>query len=460
MVSVDRFCGHLSSVGLFLMKGEIHMKKTNVPQPDPEQALGLENAEEFLRSAIKHGILSVSDVRNTIAMKKKKSVLRVHPYKISQGRGSDKRFFTYITEGNSSQRKKVRKNTEIELIDYLYEYYFGEDLFHKNCTIPDIYEEWLNYRLATCRSESTVHRNDNDYKRFYVNEPLSKHIMSTPIRKLTRADIREWMHLIIKKYEMDATAFGNMAVIIRQIFKYMMDRDMLETDNCNAVHIDKRAFVKKGKPKAETQIFYEDEVEEIISLACQKAQEKSDESFYAIPLFFYTGLRIGECLGLSHDDFDKETRTLHVHRSFVVMDHRNEDGSWAQRKYEVVDYLKQNGNPRDVLITKECFDLQRETRKMQFKKGIDANGLLFRVKTPNNISCKLARICKELGIDKRSPHKGRKTYISTLLNKGLDPDFVRTQVGHRDLQTTLNSYAFSTTRKEKQLDALSEALSY
>ena len=66
----------------------------------------------------------------------------------------------------------------------------------------------------------------------------------------------------------------------------------------------------------------------------------------------------------------------------------------------------------------------------------------------------VTRICKDLGITCRSPHKGRKTYISTLLNKGIDPDFVRTQVGHRDLMTTLNSFAFSTTRKEEQLEVL------
>ena len=97
---------------------------------------------------------------------------------------------------------------------------------------------------------------------------------------------------------------------------------------------------------------------------------------------------------------------------------------------------------------------------MPMKKGLASSDLLFHVKTPNNISRKLTRICKDLGITCRSPHKGRKTYISTLLNKGVDPDFVRTQVGHRDLMTTLNSYAFSTTRKEEQLEVLSKALSY
>ena len=43
----------------------------------------------------------------------------------------------------------------------------------------------------------------------------------------------------------------------------------------------------------------------------------------------------------------------------------------------------------------------------------------------------------------RSPHKMRKTYISTLLNNNMDPDFVRTQAGQKELQTTFNSYTYS-----------------
>ena len=67
---------------------------------------------------------------------------------------------------------------------------------------------------------------------------------------------------------------------------------------------------------------------------------------------------------------------------------------------------------------------------------------------------KLYRLCDELGIMRRSAHKMRKTYVSTCLNKGLDPDFVREQVGHSDLQTTFNYYTFSTTRDEDKLKEL------
>ena len=85
--------------------------------------------------------------------------------------------------------------------------------------------------------------------------------------------------------------------------------------------------------------------------------------------------------------------------------------------------------------------------------------LLFPNITESNVQCKLYRMCNVLGLTKRSPHKWRKTYISTLLNNGVDADFIRQQVGHKDLQTTFNSYAYSTTREEEQLEQLNMLLS-
>ena len=83
---------------------------------------------------------------------------------------------------------------------------------------------------------------------------------------------------------------------------------------------------------------------------------------------------------------------------------------------------------------------------------------LFPDITQANVQYKLYRACKKLGLTERSPHKWRKTYISTLLNNGVDPDFVRNQVGHKDLQTTFNSYSYSTTRTEKQVAVLENIL--
>jgi integrase len=111
----------------------------------------------------------------------------------------------------------------------------------------------------------------------------------------------------------------------------------------------------------------------------------------------------------------------------------------------------------DKFPCSECFDIADKVRKIQQGKRVERE-LLFVAKTLSDIECKLYRICKQLDILKRSTHKIRKTYISTLLNNRVDADFVREQVGHRDLKTTFDSYTYSTTRKEKNLEKLQQVL--
>lgn len=61
------------------------------------------------------------------------------------------------------------------------------------------------------------------------------------------------------------------------------------------------------------------------------------------------------------------------------------------------------------------------------------------------------KYCKRLGIPYRSSHKARKTYISSLLDGGVNINTVRKQVGHADERTTYKSYCFDPhTDKERE----------
>ena len=208
------------------------------------------------------------------------------------------------------------------------------------------------------------------------------------------------------------------------------------------------------KKPAKTQIFFADEKDQLVAAAYQLAEETIDEQFLAIPLFFLTGLRIGECLGLSYDDFDEDLHIIRVHRSMIAVDQVDKDRNWGKREYVIEEYLKKNAEEREVIVTDECFRIADKIRELQREKGIYSS-MLFHVKTPTNLQKKLARLCKMVDIQVRSPHKIRKTYISTLINQSIDMDFIREQVGHKDLQTTLNSYTYSTSRIEKKYADLS-----
>lgn len=85
--------------------------------------------------------------------------------------------------------------------------------------------------------------------------------MTTPLLKLTVADIKEWSYSIIKKYELTKKAYYNASTIIRQVYEYLIEKEVAEKSPCKAVKINSAVFKKSCKKPAETQVFYADEIE-------------------------------------------------------------------------------------------------------------------------------------------------------------------------------------------------------
>ena len=176
-----------------------------------------------------------------------------------------------------------------------------------------------------------------------------------------------------------------------------------------------KLFRKESKKPSKTQIFYPDEIDQICDECFRLAHETSDETYLAIPLFFLTGIRIGELLGLGFDDFNNIESSLYIHRSFCMEMELLENGSFSSRHYEIQDHLKLNAEPRIVKVPEQVFEIEKKIRLLHMKKGTVRN-FLFQVTTPHAKTGKLYSICENLGIARRSPHKCRKTYISNLFN--------------------------------------------
>ena len=70
---------------------------------------------------------------------------------------------------------------------------------------------------------------------------------------------------------------------------------------------------------------------------------------------------------------------------------------------------------------------------------------------------KLYKICDKIGIPRRSIHKLRKTYISTLIDEGVNINTIREMVGHEDEKVTYKNYCFDRRPKpqiEEQLEMI------
>lgn len=218
-------------------------------QDTKNSILNLSNisSEQMLSFLAEYGIINVGDIQNILFMKKKEKVSSIHTYEIFQGKGKDKRWFTYIVdESKESGRRKIAKQTETALYNYLYDLYFGKGKQqYENSSLADVYIEWLKYKDTLANRSNYIRRIDCDYKKYYVNEPLSKTILTKPLKNLTKIDIETWAYAIIKKYKLTKKAYYNMSIILRQVLEYMVDKEILKDNPYDRVKINTSDFVRE-----------------------------------------------------------------------------------------------------------------------------------------------------------------------------------------------------------------------
>ena len=98
-------------------------------------------------------------------------------------------------------------------------------------------------------------------------------------------------------------------------------------------------------------------------------------------------------------------------------------------------------------------------RSIRFKGHFD-NGLQTKVRNCDEEQTERCNTGEVLGQGTKlqTVRNYLKAYVSHLLNNGFDQNFVREQVGHQMLQTTLNYYVYSTTRNTQKIERLNKVL--
>ena len=148
----------------------------------------------------------------------------------------------------------------------------------------------------------------------------------------------------------------------------------------------------------------------------------------------YTGLRIGEALGLCWADIDFDTGLIHVHRQL------------SRKRLHAP--LKTEAGERHVILTPAIAKLLREHwLASSHKKPTD---LVFantvgRGRDYRRVGEAFRQAVKRAGIahdgKRLSLHSLRHSYASLLIANGLNVVFVSRQLGHANPTITLNTYA-------------------
>ena len=164
--------------------------------------------------------------------------------------------------------------------------------------------------------------------------------------------------------------------------------------------------------------------------ACNTLRDK-----FLIRLLYETGLRIGEALGLRHEDMVTGTHNeIHI----------------IPRLDNINHVRAKSGVERTVHVSKELMQWYSAYLIDEYPQDIDCDfvfvvikalvkGELGRPLAYKTVDSLFRRLSKKTGM-KVNPHLLRHSHATELIRAGWDMSRVQKRLGHTDIQTTINTY--------------------
>lgn len=417
---------------------------------------------ELLKFAIENGMIDTALVRERIEMHKRKEILDKHPYTIWQGK--DEKWRTYIPDENKG-RKLVKRNTQESIENYVIKYWNDnsdeevQKRVAKEISLKKIFPDWLNYKQLHTDSTSYTKKITADWKKFYASQP---DFINMPLQKMTNLFLDEWAHGMIKKFDLTKKAYYNMTMILRQCLDYAVERGYIEENVFSGVKINTKMFRRVKKKSGESQVYTMDEEERLIKDMIRRFQDNPKNTApLAVMLAFEIGVRIGELCALRFSDI--EGNYIHIQRQEVREFEKVDDFTMKFKCYKVVEYTKSEDGFRDIYLTETARKIIELARHMNMVNGeYSEEGYIFVRKHKNinhySIQAMILRGCNRVNMDVKTSHKIRKTYISTLIDSGLNIDAVRRFAGHSDERTTYGNYCYNRLTDRQTEEVVEGAL--
>ena len=188
-----------------------------------------------------------------------------------------------------------------------------------------------------------------------------------------------------------------------------------------------------GKQNAEKFDFWTyDEFQKFIQSA------KDDILAYTVfNLFFYSGIREGELLALTLEDFDFDKNTVSINKSLAII-----DGKPVSKR------TKTPKSNRVIALPLPVIDLVKVYANGLYKHKPTSR--LFQA-SKTSLHRDMKKYCEVSGIRKIKVHELRHSHASHLIELGVSPLTISERLGHEDIKTTLNTYSHLYPNKQSEI---------
>ena len=272
--------------------------------------------------------------------------------------------------------------------------------------------------------ESTIYTYKGQYKNHIAPVLGNMKLKDITTPKLTQ---------VMQSYDLNPSTVRKVYVIVQSIFRRAVEQGFIRSNPCHNV------ILPKNREQTKVMALNEGELHRFVTLINESS---CDEDLKRIFLFLLlTGMRCGECFGLSWDDVDFENMTISIRHTLNDIGGKHSLTAPKTRKSIRIICM----NETTAAILKE----QREyVNQMKAALGSEYthSEMVFpsakgNYRDRSSVLTSLKRMTKGTEFEHMTLHKLRHCNATMLLNAGIELKAISDHLGHCDINVTADIYA-------------------
>lgn len=320
--------------------------------------------------------------------------------------------------GKQRQREKSGFKTKAEAKKYGIEQEEfmnkGFGILAKDVPFADYFKTWYTTFKTKDVSPITLKR----YKNFY--KQISKFFDVQGIQTITRLNYQEFINEYGATHAPDTV--NKLNAIVKNCVQSALLDGLIQRDFTLGITIT------SNKDKIlQVEYLNIDEIKAVMHAATSKL-EKNYTSRYMIITAILTGMRLGEISALTWNDIDFEKQTININKSWDAQ--------------SGIKPTKTKSSIRTIAVPKELLDILSDLK-------VNKNEYVFlnqyqRIPGSNAVNKTLRSLLDECNLVKRGFHfhSLRHSHVAFLLYKNVDIYAISKRLGHANITTTINKYAY------------------
>ena len=321
-------------------------------------------------------------------------------------------------------------NNQTYFCDFRYKNYIGQTkgttkrgfkTYHEAKKWEDKFKsENQGYGNLTFNQFSIIYLNDlknrvseNTFKNreYYITARLIPFFGNMKIKQIKPLHIREWQNEVLKD-NLSLTYMKNLNGTLNQMMKLALLMFGLSYNPC--------IYIKPiGKNISERCPVISPEQFRLLISYTQNELTK-----LAFQVLYFTGIRLGELLALTPKDFNYTSKSITINKSLTVV-----QGVTTIKKPKTPNSIRTITIPQSLNILLS-----------EYVKNISLDDIIFQI-SKTSLHRELKYCCDKINHTKMRIHDFRHSHASFLIQTGTNLMEVSHRLGHKNLYTTLKTYA-------------------